>query len=202
MVENNLDKDFYRGGYIFSAMYRYTACSLALEHLFSVYLSSSSGHEDHTVDISLYSPTQLYEDLLCECLQTETFRYMTSDHDLRVDKIKAIADDEDFQAFAEVCFNQEAGHKNCGDCFGCWKTMIPLDFLGKLDLYDRCFDVNKYYSNRRKVFEDLIRFSFLPKSVSARDTVKQLLALAKKTPSSAGREFSEVWHSINDGPCE
>ena len=196
VVNTNLDKDFYRGGYIYSAMYRCTSCSLALEHLFSVYISSSSGHSEHSMEVSLFSPTQHYEDLLCESLQTETFRYMTSDHDLRTDKIKAIADEEDFQEYAEVCFNQLAGHKNCGKCYGCWKTMIPLDLIGKLDKFQKCFDLDEYYKNRREIFADLIRFSFLPASSSARETVRQILGLAESVPSDAGSEFIEVFNSI------
>ena len=196
MVNTNLDKDFYRGGYIYSAMYRYTACSLALEHLFSTYISSSSGHSEHGMEVSLFSPTQHYEDLLCECLQTETFRYVTSDRDLRTDKIKAVADDEDFREFAEVCFNQLAGHKNCGKCYGCWKTMIPLDLIGKLDQFQKCFDLDEYYENRRDVFADLIRFSCLPASSSARETVRQILDLALSEPSDAGNEFMEVYNSM------
>ena len=198
MVNTNLDKDFYRGGYIYSAMYRFTSCSLALEHLFSVYISSSSGHSEHGMEVSLFSPTQHYEDLLCECLQTETFRYMTSDHELRTDKIKAVADEEDFQSFAEVCFNQLTGHKNCGKCYGCWKTMIPLDLIGKLDKFQKCFDLDEYYKNRREIFADLIRFSSLPASSSARETVRQILELAKSEPSDAGCEFIEVYNSITE----
>ncbi len=196
-VNTNLDRDFYRGGYVYSAMYRHTACSLALEKLFTVYISSSSGHREHTMEVSLFSPTQLYEDLLCDCLQTESFRYMTSDHDLRVDKIKAIADDKDFQRSAEVCFNQTQGQKNCGKCFGCWKTMIPLDMLGKLDQFRDSFDLEEYDQDRRKVFSDLIRFSFLPEAASAKDMVEQLVSLAKAAPSEAGHEYLSVWRDLS-----
>ncbi|MCR4684773.1 MAG: hypothetical protein K5649_04835 [Lachnospiraceae bacterium] len=192
-VSTNMDRDYYRGGYTYSAMYRHSACTLSLEHLFATYISSSSGHREHNTDVNLLGPTQNYEDLLCESLQTETFKYMTSDHELRVNKIRAIADDKDFQQYAEVCFNQGVGRKNCGECFGCWKTMIPLDLIGKLDQFGNSFNLEKYYANREKTFADLIRFSKLPEAFSARDTVAQIKKLAEEEPSEAGKLFLNLW---------
>ena len=74
--------------------------------------------------------------------------------------------------------------------------MIPLDLIGKLDQFQKCFDLDEYYKNRREVFADLIRFSFLPASSSARETVRQILDLALSEPSDAGSEFIEVYNSI------
>ena len=196
LVKTNLDRDFYRGGCIYTAMYRYLACTLSLEHLYSLYISSSSGHEQHNIDVSLLVPTQNYEDMLCESLRTETLKYQTSDHTLRFEKIKAIADDPDFQTKAEVCFNQRLGQKNCGECFGCHKTMIPLDFIGKLDRFSESFDLDKYYSNREEVFEDVIRYSFCPEADSARDTVRQLLAFARTEDNETAKCFLKIHERI------
>ncbi len=193
MVDTNQSRDFYRGGLVFTAMYSFVSCALALEHLFSTYISSSSGHEEHDLKVSLFGQTQLYEDLLTECIQTETFRYVNSDHESRFNKLRAIADDEDCQNYLDVCFNLESKGTNCGDCLGCWKTMIPLDFMGKIDKFSARFDLDKYYSDRRKVFSDLIEFSLRPEAVTARDTVDQLLHSPEIGTSGSGRDFMEVY---------
>ncbi len=195
-MRTNIDRDFYRGGYIYMAMYRYLACSLALERLYRVYISSSSGHESGRLEVSLFSPTQHYEDLLCDCLRTESFQYITSDHALRPDKLRVVAEDSDFRRFASVCFNTDEEGRNCGECYGCWKTMIPLDMMGKLDGFGESFDLDRYHHDRRRIFEDLIRFSDIPAAASARDTVRQLLQLAETERSEAGDEFLEVYESL------
>ena len=190
----NMDKDFYRGGLIFTAMYRFAAHSLALEHLFSAYISSSSGHVDHNTEVSLMTATQNYEDLICECIQTEGFNYFTSDHEPRTEKLRAIADDTAFQKYADVCYNPSEEGINCGVCYGCWKTMIPLDILGKLDKFDRSFKLDNYYDKRKEVFADLIEFSKRPEAFSARKTVEQILTLAHKENNDVGNEFIEVYN--------
>lgn len=195
-IRSNLDRDFCRGGIIYSGMYRYLACTLVLEKLFSLYIISSSGSGDQVNEISLISPTQNYENLICENLRTEKLNYMISDHETRVNKIREIADDKDFQDFAFVCFNLIENASNCGECYGCIKTIIPLDILGKLDKFEKVFDIKKYYANRKEVFRFLIQFSKKPEMSSARESVKQFLKLASEVDTEAGREFVEVYNGM------
>lgn len=196
VVDTNQSKDFYRGGLVFSAMYSFVSCSLALEHLFSTYISSSSGHEEHDIKVSLFSQSQLYEDLITECVRTETFRYVNSDHEPRFNKLRTISEDADCRNYLDVCFNLESKGNNCGECLGCWKTMIPLDFMGKLDKFPARFDLDKYYRNRKKTFSDLINFSFRPEALAARDAVNQLLHSPEVRTSESGREFLEVYRKV------
>lgn len=185
-IRSNLERDYYRGGYIYTGMYRYLACTLTLERLFSVYTISSSGSGDQVEEISLFSPTQNYENLICASCGTEKLHYMISDHVTRVDKLKAIADDADFRDFTSVCFHLDENASNCGECYGCMKTMIPLDILGKLDQFEKSFDTAKYYANRQGVFKDLILFSKRPEASAARESVQQLdrfeIGLIKRQP--------------------
>ena len=196
LTNSNLDADYYRGGIIYTAMYRYAAYSLALEHLHGVYISSSSGHAHEVYEASLFSPTQHYEDLLCDCLRTETFRYTSSDQASRVDKLRVLADDEGAQQFIAVCFVPLEDGRNCGECYGCWKTMVTLDLLGKLDLFSETFDVPQYQRNRARVFEDFVRFSLRPEASSARESVRQILALAESDPSEVGDLFIRTYRSV------
>ena len=121
-----------------------------------------------------------------------------SDHAERVDKIRVIADDPDFRASVSVCSNYTEDGRGCGECYGCWKTMIPLDILGKLDGYEDRFDLDRYRADRKAVFRDLIRFSERPEAVSARETVSQCRRLAEEEKSEAGREFLEVLETIGE----
>ena len=196
LTNSNLDEDYYRGGLIYTAMYRNAAYSLALEHLHGVYISSSSGHSNEVYEASLFSPTQHYEDLLCNCLRTEAFRYISSDQASRVEKLRALADDEGAQEFVAVCYAPSDDGRNCGECYGCWKTMIPLDLLGKLNLFSETFDVPQYQRNRASVFEDFIRFSLRPEATSARESVRQVLALAESDPSESGDLFIQAYRSV------
>ena len=178
------------------AMYRYLACTLALEHLYSLYISSSSGHESGLIEVSLFAPTQHYEDILCRSLRTETFRYMSSDNRLRTEKLRAIADDDLFRKYASVCFDTGRNGENCGVCYGCLKTIIPLDLLGKLDGFEESFDLEAYRRDREELFRFLVEFSKRPEADSARSTVHQLLDLANKEKSEAGDMFIRAYESV------
>ena len=195
-IRSNLERDYYRGGYIYTGMYRYLACALALERLFSVYIISSSGNADRLEEISLFSPTQHYENLICASCGTEKLRYMISDHAMRVDKLRAIADDADLPDFVSVCFHLDENGLNCGECYGCMKTIIPLDILGKLDQFETSFDTAKYYANRQDVFRSLVRFSMRPEASAARESVQQFVKLSKEAGNEAGQEFLNVYDDM------
>ena len=196
LMRSNLDEDFYRGGRIYGSMYRFLACTLALEHLYGTYISSSSGHNSDMVEASLTVPTQHYEGLLCECCQTETLHYVTSDEASRPEKLEALADDEDVQKYVAVCYDAGPHGENCGVCYACMKTMIPLDIMGKLDQFGESFDLEKYDAHREEVFENLILFSQRPEASSARESVQQILDLADRYDNEAGKLFRSVYDRI------
>ena len=81
--------------------------------------------------------------------------------------------------------------ENCGSCYACMKTMIPLDIMGRLENFRDSFDVDAYNARREEIFEELIRFSHRPEAASARESVRQILQLAKQEGSEAGKLFIE-----------
>ena len=196
VMRSNLDENFYRGGRIYGSMYRFLACTLALEHLYGTYISSSSGHDNSIVEAGLTVPTQHYEGLLCECCQTETLRFMTSDRVSRPEKLQALADDEDVRKYVAVCYDTGPHGENCGRCYACMKTMIPLDIMGRLDLFRESFELDKYYGEREAVFRDMILFSQRPEASSARESVRQILRLADRFDNEASRSFMSVYHTL------
>lgn len=189
-INTNFDRDFYRGGLIYTGMYRFFSAVMTLEHLFSTYLFTSSGSGVNNEEPSLLQPH--YEDFLSECCSSENFNFIVSDHEERFTKLQVIADDPEFQKCVSTCSNELVDDKNCGECYGCWKTMVPLDMIGKLDKYGACFNVEKYKKNRRNIFEQMIRFSMRPESVAPKKIVNQIL---RHTDSAgeAGALFKEVY---------
>lgn len=193
-IKTNYDRDYYRGGLIYTGPYRFLSCTMALEHLFAAYLITSSGSGSDSEKASLLVPH--YSNLIVECCSTESLRLVSSDNEERYTKLEAIADDTAFQKSVSVCSNDTEDGKNCGECFGCWKTMVPLDVMGKLDKYGERFDLDKYYSNRRGVFEDMIRFSQRPESRTPRKIVAQILRHADES-GKAGALFKEIYEECS-----
>ncbi len=146
-VESNIDKDFYRGAYGYTAVYRNCACVLSLQKLFKTYFCSSAGWPDY-FDLTLSEGSEHYELLLCQCLSTESCNFIISDFETRVFKTKELSTYSAAMNHLDVCFNFE----NCGHCVKCYRTLITLDLLGNLDNFNKVFDVNKYKSNRNKAY--------------------------------------------------
>lgn len=175
-VKSNLDEDLYRGGIIYRSMYGNLSCTLAVQKLFGTYISSSSGHGGD-LKTGLIVPTQNYENLLCESCKTETLDYVSSDDAKRLEKLVKLADDALAAQHLDVCFN--FGEKNCGECYGCLKTMIALDLLGKLNNFDKAFDLEKYYADRRKYIKILADGALCPELASVKETWADIVKYAK-----------------------
>lgn len=146
-VSSNLDKDFYRGAYGYSAVYRNCACVLALQKLFKSYYCSSAGWPNY-FDLTLSEGSEHYESLLCQSLSTENCEFILSDYATRIEKTVAIADYNLAEEYLDVCFN----FHNCGHCAKCYRTLITLDLLGKLDNFKNVFDIEAYKKNQSKAY--------------------------------------------------
>ena len=146
-VQSNLDENYYRGAYGDTAVYRNCACTLALQGLFGKYYCSSGGWPDY-YDPSLSEGSEHYESLLCTALSTESLEFILSDYVTRIEKTRAIGDWDIAQDYLDVCFH----FNNCGTCAKCYRTLVTLDLLGKVDDFGRVFDIKKYYRNRKKAY--------------------------------------------------
>lgn len=150
-VFSNLDKDYYRGGYGYTGVYRNCAMTLALQGLFSVYYCSSAGWPEF-FDLSLNEGSEHYETLLCTAFSTEGLRFIISDYATRLEKTEALAADVTAQKYLDVCFN----FHNCGTCAKCYRTLITLDALDTVDSFGDVFDVAAYKANRNHAFAWLL----------------------------------------------
>lgn len=150
-IKSNLDEDYYRGAYGDTCVYRNCACILALQKLFSVYYCSSAGVPNF-LDLSINEGSEHYELMLCEVFSTEDTKFILSDYTTRLEKTIAIADDLIAQRYLDVCFR----FMNCGTCSKCCRTLVTLDVLGKVDLFEKAFDVKKFKENRDKAYAWLL----------------------------------------------
>ncbi len=150
-VESNLDKDFYRGAYGYTGVYRNIASVLAVQKLFGRYYCSSAGWPEF-FDLSLTEGSEHYETLLCDALSTESLQFIISDYATRLEKTEALADDEIAMNYLDVCFN----FNNCGKCSKCFRTLITLDTLDKLDSFSKVFDIEGFKNNRESAYAWLL----------------------------------------------
>lgn len=151
-VKSNLDKDYYRGAYGHTAVYRNCAMTLALQGLFSVYLCSSGGWPNY-FDLTLTEGSEHYESLLCNCLSTESLTFILSDYATRAEKTVTIADNPLAQKYLDVCFC----FNSCGKCTKCRRTLVTLDIFDKTDKFANIFDVKYFKANRSAYYAWLLK---------------------------------------------
>lgn len=151
-VKSNLDRDYYRGAYGHTGVYRNCAMALSVQGLFSVYYNSSGGWPGY-FDLTLTEGSQHYEALLCTCLSTESLSFVLSDYVTRVDKTTAIADEKLAQKYLDVCFC----FNNCGRCSKCFRTLITLELIGKLDQFSQVFDIEQFKKDRVEAYYQILK---------------------------------------------
>lgn len=174
-VKSNLDKDYYRGAYGHTGVYRNCAMALSVQGLFSVYYNSSGGWPGY-FDLTLTEGSQHYEALLCSCLSTESLSFLLSDYATRVEKTITIADDKLAQKYLDVCFC----FNNCGRCSKCFRTLVTLEIIEKLDEFSQVFDIEQFKKDRAEAYYQILK----AKDRDAKDDeavfAKDLFRLASK----------------------
>lgn len=192
-ITSNLDKDYYRGAYGYTAVYRNCACVLAVQKLIHTYYCSSAGWPDY-FDLSLSEGSEHYETLLCNTLSTESCTFIISDYVTRIEKTRAISDWSIAHKHLDVCFN----FKNCGHCAKCYRTLLTLDLLGKVDQFNQVFNIDEYKGNRKAAYSWLLYTkegdAKDDNAVFARDIYMLVLDNKVKIPISSF--FSCVKHRI------
>ena len=94
----------------------------------------------------------------------------------------------------DVCFN----FHNCGHCAKCYRTLLTLDLLGKVDKFKPVFDVETYKKNRSKAYGWLLHARHgdakEDNGVFARDIYR--LAKEKDTPIPISAYVYEARNAI------
>lgn len=69
---------------------------------------------------------------------------------LRIDKVKYISQFPKEAEYLNVCVS---GIENCGKCFKCSRTLLEIDALGQLTVFEKAFDIKAYKKNREKTLQ-------------------------------------------------
>lgn len=146
-MKSNLDRDYYRGAYGYTGVYRNCAMVLAAQKFFGRYYCSSAGWPEF-FDLSLDEGSEHYETLLCDAFSTESCQFIISDYATRFEKTELISHSKYAMNYLDVCFN----FNNCGTCSKCLRTLITLDLLGQIDKFNKVFDVAEYKQNKEKAY--------------------------------------------------
>lgn len=83
--------------------------------------------------------------------------YSTGSEFSRVEKTENITNLPVTFDYLEVCPKNPDKQVNCGHCYKCLRTLITLDLLGKVELYDKSFDIPSYFRYRKGHINKLIR---------------------------------------------
>ena len=73
----------------------------------------------------------------------------------RIEKVKKVAEYEPAYRYLNVCVKwgfEKENAENCSRCLKCARTLKELDVIGKLDRFNRVFDVEWYKRNKKKLW--------------------------------------------------
>ena len=146
----------------------FSAC-LSLQKLFGKYLYGSSFPiADFKFD---KGQTGYYETLLAPLLSTESMEIIIANPDMtRIDKTKFIVDNPLTQKYLYVCWKELIANRwpdseiakikdkklNCSRCDKCKRTLLALDVMGKLSLFENIFDIPYWESAKDKYIARVI----------------------------------------------
>lgn len=126
-------------------IYMISSCALALQKLFSVYLVSSAYDYSH-FEFDAHNASN-YDFVSVNCLGTENLDFvLTGGEQLRVDKVKAIADDPVVKEHLFIC-STPINNNNCSKCAKCTQTMLEYYVNGDRDKASKLFDWSYFDKN-------------------------------------------------------
>ena len=147
-VDTNMN-EFLHQNHEATHVFRTLCIPLALQKLFKVYYFSS-GCEYKDFRFEKFDPA-FYDILTMPNLSTDNIRFvLVGGETTRQKKVEFIADHEIVKRNLNVCVWRT---NNCGICGKCMRTMLNLYVAGKLDEYGDCFNVARFYRNRRKYIQ-------------------------------------------------
>ncbi|MBR8831077.1 MAG: hypothetical protein Cpurp_07730 [Chlorogloea purpurea SAG 13.99] len=73
----------------------------------------------------------------------------------RVEKTLKVSEFEPSYRYLDVCVNAVEDAENCSQCWKCARTLLTLEILGKHELYDRVFNLDKYYEIKTSYIQSL-----------------------------------------------
>lgn len=130
---------------------------MSISKLIGTYLYSSSGDDYSGFSVKDTSKKDIsYADILTlHCISHgPTYFYSAGGAKTRFEKFKAFADNKLVKKHLFSCLTQTF---NCGVCPKCYRNLLTIDALGKLDDFKEVYDIENYRMNRLSALEYLVR---------------------------------------------
>lgn len=131
---------------------RTISCALLLQKLFKNYYYSSGTRFDHFA----FNNKEIadLDMLIIPNLSTESTSFFVSALKYsRIERTKLISEFSQTFDHLDVCthpYRERRDEINCSECYKCQRTMLTLEILGKLDFYEKVFDIDKFRKNKKK----------------------------------------------------
>ena len=140
-VNSNISS-LYQGAFLQSHAYRNCSAVLALEKLFGHYYYASAGESE-----KLWTGLENDASDNVWFFSTETVRfYMGSRERTRIEKLEFLSGYEVAKKYLHVCSNESY---NCGKCGKCFRTLLILELIGKLDQFIPAFESIDFYKKKK-----------------------------------------------------
>ncbi|KKH72632.1 hypothetical protein DU78_01840, partial [Methanosarcina mazei] len=134
--------------FVITHTYRNVAAVLALQKLFKTYYYSS-GYSLRQFELN-HSDSSHYDAYTLDMLSTNATKFFSSGEIYsRVEKTDIVSIHPLSYKYLNVCV---AAETNCSKCNKCQRTLVTLDLLGKLNLYNKVFNLSNYQMHRSKYF--------------------------------------------------
>lgn len=152
-INSNLD-DFYESkklDFQKTAIIRNASVALLLQNKIRKFLYSSTypyaflGLNNDKEELAYAEP------LVLQMLSNENVEIISIGSEYnRVEKTEIVSNIKDSYEYLDVCTRNEKNRINCSSCVKCLGVLTTFELLGKLELYDKSFDLKKYKKNRSK----------------------------------------------------
>lgn len=141
-VDSNIS-EYIEQNFVKTHTFRNCSVVLAFQKKFRTYYYAS-GISIFNFIVTKKDPAY-YDTFLLDMISTENTEFYSSGSILeRIEKVSSITEYEPSFKYLNVCVRDNI---NCGECEKCIRTMLALDALGKLNLYNNVFNIEKYKKN-------------------------------------------------------
>lgn len=141
---------------------------LATQKLWKLYYCSTNS--------DLQTDNGITEYLTVNCINNYNFKMILEGIEKNYfEKINDISDDIPSKKYLHVCNSEQ---ENCGRCDSCINTILTLESIGKLEDFEKIFDID-YYKHNKKLYLDYIEKKHANKNKTTEAIYQQLKRTGK-----------------------
>lgn len=144
-VDSNVDELYKDFGFEETHVFRTLSIPLLFQYYFSTYYFSSS-FQAKLFNFDENDPSY-YDIFILPNISTENLSFVSVGLEVnRIKKVDFISKFNVVQRYLNVCAG--GSFKNCSVCFKCKRTILDLYLVNRLDLFDKCFNVELFKKHK------------------------------------------------------